>query len=75
MPPKKRSAGTADKMSARQMGSVMDSTGTGDAEMDKLLRKETNRKVAFSNTVGTTARATNPVGDMISRLFGKKKKK
>ena len=73
-PKKKRGATVADKMSARTMSSVMDSSGTGDPMMDATLRGESNRRTAFANTAGTTAKAVtngeNSIMKALKRMFG-----
>jgi len=73
---KKRGASVAQKMSARAQSSVMDSTGTGDPAMDRLLRGEVNRRAAFSNSMGTTSKAVskgeNSIMKALKRMFGGK---
>lgn len=77
-PKSKRAKTLAEKMATRSQASVMDSTGTGDPAMDKLLRKETNRKAAFAGSMGVTAQGTTKGGNALSaawnKMFGKKKK-
>ena len=78
MPPKKRASSMADRMAARNRASVMGS-GTGDAQMDSLLTKETNRRTAFAGSVGTTGTAmSNPIRrayESVMGLFKPRKRK
>lgn len=73
---KKRGVTLAQKMSARAQSSVMDSTGTGDPAMDSILRGETNRRAAFSGSMGTTSKAVskgeNSIMKALRKMFGRK---
>lgn len=73
---KKRGESVVQKMKARATASVMDSSGTGDAGMDRLLKSEANRRAAFSGSMGTTSKAVSKGEGAISRalkkMFGRK---
>lgn len=69
---RKRGASVSDKMASRARASVMDTTGTGDAEMDRLLKGEVNRRAAFANAARATKPKENSIIASLKRMFGRK---
>ncbi len=70
---KKRGTSVSDKMAARARASVMDSTGTGDAGMDRILSSEVNRRSAFANAArATKPKSENGIMSALKKMFGRK---
>lgn len=72
-PVKKRGTSVSDKMAARARSSVMDSTGTGDPSMDRILSGEVNRRAAFANAArATKPKSENGIMSALKKMFGRK---